>query len=111
VPTYTYICTKCGHEFDVFHGMSEKPRVKCAACGHARCDRLIGTGAGIIFKGGGFYETDFKQKKGAPPAESHAKKDASESKAAEGKAAAKPEEPGAKKGASKPAKSSSAVKD
>jgi predicted nucleic acid-binding Zn ribbon protein len=45
---------------DVFHSMSEAPRVKCTACGSARTKRLLGTGAGIIFKGSGFYETDYK---------------------------------------------------
>ena len=66
MPTYTYQCKKCDHEMDVFHGISAKPRVKCAECGGS-CRRLIGTGAGIIFKGSGFYETDYKVKKGKPP--------------------------------------------
>ena len=67
MPTYSYECNKCGHIFDIFHAMSQTPRIKCEKCG-ARCQRLIGTGAGIIFKGSGFYETDFKDKKGKPPA-------------------------------------------
>ncbi len=66
MPTYTYECKKCGHEMDVFHAMSASPRVKCEECGGA-CRRLIGTGAGIIFKGSGFYETDYKTKSGKPP--------------------------------------------
>ena len=65
MPTYSYQCSKCEHVFDVFHGMSEKPRVKCERCA-GRCKRLIGTGAGVIFKGSGFYETDYKKKTGAP---------------------------------------------
>lgn len=60
VPTYTYLCKKCGHHQDVFHSMSAKPRVKCDACG-GPCRRLLGTGAGLIFKGSGFYETDYKR--------------------------------------------------
>ncbi len=59
MPTYTYECRKCEHEQDVFHGINAKPRVKCPECGGA-CRRLIGMGAGIIFKGSGFYETDYK---------------------------------------------------
>lgn len=66
MPTYTYQCKKCDHEMDVFHGISAKPRVKCDECGGS-CRRLIGTGAGIIFKGSGFYETDYKVKKGKEP--------------------------------------------
>jgi len=65
VPTYTYACAKCGHSFDVFHPMTANPQVKCEACGSRRCERQLGTGAGIIFKGSGFYETDYKGKKGA----------------------------------------------
>jgi putative FmdB family regulatory protein len=60
VPTYTYKCKKCGSEFDVFHAISADPRVKCEACGGG-CKRQLGTGAGIIFKGSGFYETDYKK--------------------------------------------------
>jgi putative FmdB family regulatory protein len=59
MPTYTYQCKKCNHSFDMFHAMSAQPRVKCTRCG-AGCRRMIGTGAGIIFKGSGFYQTDYK---------------------------------------------------
>ncbi len=65
MPTYSYQCKKCSHTFDVFHGMSATPKIKCEACG-GRTERLLGTGAGLIFKGSGFYETDFKEKKGKP---------------------------------------------
>ncbi len=66
MPTYTYECKKCGHEQEVFHAMSAKPKVACTACGGA-CVKLIGSGAGVIFKGSGFYETDYKRKgDGAP---------------------------------------------
>ena len=63
MPTYTYQCKSCGASFDLFHAMSARPRPKCAECGGA-CKRLIGTGAGIIFKGSGFYETDYKKGSG-----------------------------------------------
>ncbi len=69
MPTYTYECKKCGHEMDLFHPISAKPRVKCDECGGA-CRRLLGAGAGIIFKGSGFYETDYKTKTGKPPEKS-----------------------------------------
>jgi len=60
MPTYTYECQKCHQTTDLFHAMSETPRVKCPACGSVRMKRLLGTGAGIIFKGSVFYETDYK---------------------------------------------------
>lgn len=70
MPTYTYECKKCGQKLDRFHGMNAKPRVKCEACGGA-CIRLLGKGSGIIFKGSGFYETDYKRKSsGKDPAAS-----------------------------------------
>lgn len=61
MPTYEYECTVCGHVFDVFHSMTAKPRIKCTECG-GRSKKKIGAGAGIIFKGSGFYETDYKRK-------------------------------------------------
>ena len=72
MPTYTYECKKCGHEMDLFHGISASPRPKCEECGGS-CRRLLGSGAGIIFKGSGFYETDYKTKKGKPPESSDKK--------------------------------------
>ena len=65
MPTYTYECKKCSETVDQFHVINAKPRIKCESCGGA-CKRLIGTGAGIIFKGSGFYETDYKTKSGKP---------------------------------------------
>ena len=65
MPTYEYECKVCGHTFDVFHNMTAKPRIKCEKCGGAT-KKLIGAGAGIIFKGSGFYETDYKKKSVSP---------------------------------------------
>jgi putative FmdB family regulatory protein len=61
MPTYEYECQKCGHHFEQFQGMTEKPLKRCPKCG-GKIDRLLGTGAGIIFKGSGFYETDYRSK-------------------------------------------------
>ena len=61
MPTYDYECKDCQHAFEEFHSMSAKPVKKCPECG-GKVKRLIGTGAGIIFKGSGFYETDYKKK-------------------------------------------------
>lgn len=60
MPTYDYVCRACEHEFEEFQSMSAKPLKKCPECGKAQLERLIGTGAGLIFKGGGFYETDYR---------------------------------------------------
>jgi putative FmdB family regulatory protein len=61
MPTYTYLCKKCSHEMDVFHAISATPKVECEMCGSKRTEKMLGTGAGIIFKGSGFYETDYKK--------------------------------------------------
>lgn len=97
MPTYTYACSKCGHAFDVFHAMSAAPKVRCEKC-KAACKKQLGSGAGFIFKGSGFYETDFKDKKGTPE-----KKESSESKAADAKPEAKPAAKNDTKPAAKPA--------
>ena len=61
MPTYEYECTKCNHAFESTQKMSDKPLENCPECG-APVKRLIGKGSGIIFKGTGFYETDYKRK-------------------------------------------------
>lgn len=63
MPTYEYECDKCKKNFDLFQNMKDEPIKKCPKCG-GRVHRLIGGGSGIIFKGTGFYETDYKKKKG-----------------------------------------------
>lgn len=61
MPTYDYQCEKCGHKFEHFQKMSDELLKKCPKCGK-KIHRLIGGGSGIIFKGTGFYETDYKKK-------------------------------------------------
>ena len=112
MPTYTYQCKTCNHTFDLFHAMSSRPRVRCAECGKA-CRRLIGKGSGIIFKGSGFYETDYKQKgmAGAAKSESkgESKSDSKTESKSESKSESKPESKSETKsdakGSSKPAAS------
>lgn len=60
MPTYDYQCQACGHTFDEFQSITSSPLRKCPSCGKLKLKRLIGTGAGIIFKGSGFYETDYR---------------------------------------------------
>lgn len=79
MPTYDYQCQACQHEFEVFQNMSDAPLKKCPECG-GKVKRLIGTGAGLIFKGSGFYITDYKNKKSsASPASPKPKSDGGES--------------------------------
>jgi putative FmdB family regulatory protein len=60
MPTYAYVCEKCGHEMEAFQSIKAKALRKCPQCGKTSLKRLIGTGAGIIFKGSGFYCTDYR---------------------------------------------------
>jgi len=102
MPTYEYICEKCGHEFETVQSMSAKPLQTCPEdlCarkkwGHGRVKKKIGAGAGLIFKGSGFYITDYRSekykdaaKKDLAPVKSEAK---TEAKTATAKPAAKAE--------------------
>jgi putative FmdB family regulatory protein len=63
MPTYEYECTNCNKIFDIFQKMTDKPLEKCPKC-HKKISRLIGGGSGIIFKGSGFYATDYKKSSG-----------------------------------------------
>jgi putative FmdB family regulatory protein len=60
MPTYDYECDACKHKFEEFQSMSDKVLKKCPACKKPKLRRLLGTGAAIIFKGSGFYQTDYR---------------------------------------------------
>jgi len=60
MPTYGYRCSSCGHEFERFQSITAEPIKRCPECGKAKVKRLLGTGAGLIFKGSGFYITDYR---------------------------------------------------
>ncbi|MGQ9605965.1 MAG: FmdB family zinc ribbon protein [Thermogutta sp.] len=60
MPTYEYVCDSCEHQFETFQSITADPLVKCPVCGKKKLRRLIGTGAAIIFKGSGFYCTDYR---------------------------------------------------
>ena len=93
MPTYTYQCKTCEATVDVFHAMSAQPKVTCPECGKA-CTRLVGMGSGIIFKGSGFYETDYK-KDGGKTGTHKSKETKAESKSAAAKTESKSEKPAA----------------
>lgn len=60
MPTYEYVCNQCGHEFELFQSMTAPVKRKCPECGKLKLERLIGTGSGVLFKGSGFYQTDYR---------------------------------------------------
>lgn len=69
MPNYDYLCEECSYRYEKFQQMSDTPESICPRCGgHVR--RLIGTGAGLMFKGSGFYETDYKKKSSSCPVDS-----------------------------------------
>ena len=78
MPTYDYICENCGHEFEQFQAITAKPIRKCPECDKTSLKRLIGCGSGVIFKGSGFYQTDYRSesyKKGEKSEKSATKKE------------------------------------
>lgn len=106
MPTYEYVCSKCGHEFDKFQSIADKPLEVCPKdnCaqkkwGKGKVKKKISAGAGLIFKGSGFYITDYRSEKykEAAKKDSAAAKPASESKSSDSKPAAKSESKPAKK--------------
>ena len=90
MPTYDYRCKACEHAFEEFQMMNDPVLRKCPECGKLKLERLIGTGAGFLFKGSGYYVTDYRskgydeaKKADAPPSES--KSDSSGSKSSDSK--------------------------
>jgi putative FmdB family regulatory protein len=97
MPTYDYECEACGHAFERYQEMKDRKLRTCPRCKKPRLRRLVGRGAGLIFKGSGFYETDYKRAK-SPPSESKP----SESKPSEDAAApTSPSPPGASSSSSR----------
>ena len=83
MPTYEYHCDACEHNFDEFQSMSDKPLKKCPQCGKSKLRRVFGAGAAVIFKGSGFYQTDYRSDsyKAAAKAEQETAKPAADAKA------------------------------
>lgn len=77
MPTYDYVCGACEHEWEMFQSIKANAVRKCPECGKLKAKRVIGPGAGIIFKGSGFYQTDYRSasyKKGADAAKKASEK-------------------------------------
>jgi putative FmdB family regulatory protein len=86
MPTYEYLCDACKHQFDEFQNFSEAPLKKCPKCRKPKLRRLLGTGAAVIFKGSGFYQTDYRSEsyQKAAKAEEESAKPAAEKVSADG---------------------------
>lgn len=76
MPTYDYECGACGHTFELFQPITEGAKRKCPECKRLKLRRLFGTGAAIVFKGSGFYQTDYRS-------DSYKKAEAADRKSAE----------------------------
>ena len=108
MPTYDYECDACNHRFEEFQSMMDEPLKKCPKCKKSKLRRLLGTGAAIIFKGSGFYQTDYRSES----YKSGAKSDESSAKSAESPASSttKPNDAAAANGASDKGQSKAAKK-
>ncbi|MCX7664956.1 MAG: zinc ribbon domain-containing protein [Gemmataceae bacterium] len=105
MPTYDYLCDACGHTFEMFQSFSAAELTRCPKCGEEKLRRLFGTGAALIFKGSGFYETDYRSdsyKKAAEAETKSSQTSSSESKSADSSSASS-----ASGNSAKPASSSS----
>ena len=80
MPTYEYYCTSCGFEFEEFQSIASEPITVCPKC-NSQVKRKISGGSGLIFKGSGFYITDYKKSKPKPESETKKTQDKSKSKA------------------------------
>src|SRR6476619_4107510 len=99
MPTYDYSCDACHHEFEVFEPITAEPQKKCPKCKKNKLRRLFGAGGGLIFKGSGFYQTDYRSDSYKKAAESD--KPASDSSSSDSKSSSD----SSKKSEAKPAKS------
>lgn len=85
MPTYDYECDACGHEMELFQAITEDPVKKCPECKKNKLRRLFGTGAAIMFKGSGFYETDYRSESYKKAAAADKKKSESSSSSTDSK--------------------------
>lgn len=104
MPTYDYACEACGHQFEEFQNISDGALKKCPECGKLKLKRLIGAGAGFIFKGSGFYITDYRSQEYKDRAAAESK--SSDSKDGKGQKSEKKTETKSSSSTEKPAKSS-----
>jgi putative FmdB family regulatory protein len=80
MPTYDYECSACDHKFELYQSITSDPEKKCPKCKKLKLRRLIGTGAAVVFKGSGFYQTDYRSDSYKKSAEAESKTTSSETK-------------------------------
>ena len=85
MPTYEYRCRECSHTFDEYQPITADPLVVCPNCGKHALKRVMGTGGGLIFKGSGFYQTDYKKNGSSPSTTTPKKSKGSDSTTSGGK--------------------------
>ncbi len=104
MPTYDYECDACGHRFELFQSISADPERKCPECKKLKLRRLIGTGAAVVFKGSGFYQTDYRsesyKKSAAADSKSSSEGSSSESKSSSSESSSTSKSDSAKSSAS-----------
>ncbi|MGB2868362.1 MAG: FmdB family zinc ribbon protein [Bacteroidota bacterium] len=103
MPTYDYVCKECGHAFEEYQLMNAERLMVCPNCGKPALKRLMGSGAGMLFKGSGYYQTDYKKSNGSG---SPAKDSTKPEKKTEAKPESKPESKSDSKPTSKSGKKS-----
>jgi putative FmdB family regulatory protein len=108
MPTYDYECDACQHKFELYQSISADPEKKCPSCKKMKLRRLIGTGAAVVFKGSGFYQTDYRSDSYKKSAAADSKSPSSESKS-DSSAATSSETKSSDTPASKPAESKPAT--
>ena len=104
MPTYEYECAKCKKNFDVVQSIKAEPLTKCPTC-KGKIKRLVGTGSGIIFKGTGFYQTDYRSDGYKQKAKADTATPASSTPASASSSSTEPAKPAAKPAANPPAAS------
>jgi putative FmdB family regulatory protein len=97
MPTYDYHCRACDHTFELFQGINDAVKTKCPECGKPKLRRLMGTGAAVMFKGSGFYQTDYRS-------ESYKKRASEDTKPSSDSGASSKDSSSSGKSESKPAK-------
>jgi len=106
MPHYDYVCDACGHKFELFQSMKDEPVKKCPECKKLKLRRLFGTGSAVVFKGSGFYQTDYRSD--SYKKQASAEKSANEGGKSDGKSESKSSE--SKPAESKPSESKSESK-
>ncbi len=108
MPTYDYECDACKHKFELYQGINAEVEKKCPACKKNKLRRLLGTGAAIVFKGSGFYQTDYRSDsyKKSKEADSSSSSSKSESKSEGAKSESTPAKTESKTPSAKPKKTS-----